>query len=338
MSSFKKLSKSDVSLVPYHANKHWNVLSASINTFSTIYNGRNPTSSFASSSTPGNSNGVYDTLIYSQINQLFYQSYTSSLDTSSLMFSFENYESASQQRPTSSYFIYNDSDKFTNSYPTGFNEKIKVLAINQDIYGNKIEPNNFILSSSAYYIIDDNFGNLLNVSTSFLQYISNSYFSPDDYFINNPSAFAYTHVGNIFYAQGLAVITNQSFQNIFTSSFSLHFENEHTIYENEVRCLIKESDFNLSYNPTLLISGSQYIVTSGSQASGSVYTLTGSIDSTIKDFATGSILSSGSYFRPYATQLGLYNDNNELLAVAKFGKPIMMSPDTDMTFVVKYDT
>jgi hypothetical protein len=27
-----------------------------------------------------------------------------------------------------------------------------------------------------------------------------------------------------------------------------------------------------------------------------------------------------------------------LLAVAKFGKPIMISPNTDMTFVVKYDT
>jgi len=124
---------------------------------------------------------------------------------------------------------------------------------------------------------------------------------------------------------------------VYTGSFIASFKNEHIIHENEIRCLIKESDYNLSYNPTLLVSGSQYIVTSGSQASGSVYTLTGSIDSTIKNFATGSILSSGSYFRPYATQIGLYDDNNQLLAVAKFGKPIMMSPDTDITFVVKYD-
>jgi hypothetical protein len=118
---------------------------------------------------------------------------------------------------------------------------------------------------------------------------------------------------------------------VHTGSFTVSFKNEHIIYENEVRCLVEESDFNLSYNPTLLASGSQYIVTSGSQASGSIYTLTGSIDSTIKDFATGST------FYTYATTLGLYNDNDELLAVAKFGKPIMMSPDTDITFVVKYD-
>jgi hypothetical protein len=102
-----------------------------------------------------------------------------------------------------------------------------------------------------------------------------------------------------------------------TGSFSLSFKNEHTIYENEVRCAVQNTEFNLSYNPTLTIN---YL--SGS----------------LKNFATGSALPSGSYFTPYATAIGLYNDNNELLAVAKFGKPILMSPYTDMTFVVKYDT
>lgn len=113
---------------------------------------------------------------------------------------------------------------------------------------------------------------------------------------------------------------------VHTGSFTISFKNEHIIYENEVRCLVEESDFNLSYNPTLLASGSQYMTTSGS-----TYALVGSSDGVVKDFATGST------FYTYATTLGLYNDNDELLAVAKFGKPIMMSPDTDITFVVKYD-
>ena len=102
-----------------------------------------------------------------------------------------------------------------------------------------------------------------------------------------------------------------------TGPFQLSFKNEHFVYENEVRCVIQNTEFNLSYNPTLVIN----------YQSGS-----------LKNFATGSALPSGSYFTPYATTLGLYNDNNELLAVAKFGKPILMSPYTDMTFVVKYDT
>jgi len=91
--------------------------------------------------------------------------------------------------------------------------------------------------------------------------------------------------------------------------FNLSFKNEHIIYENEVRCIVKESEFNLSYNPSIQ-----------SDKSGSLY-----------GFATSSS------FNPYVTTLGLYNDNNELLAVAKFGKPLLISPDTDMTFVVKYD-
>ena len=98
----------------------------------------------------------------------------------------------------------------------------------------------------------------------------------------------------------------------YACSFTVSFKNEHTIYEHEVRCLVKESDYNLSYNPTLV---------EGNYTSGS-----------LKDFATGS------NFYTYATALGLYNDNNELLAVAKFGKPMLISPDTDITFVVKYDT
>jgi len=102
-----------------------------------------------------------------------------------------------------------------------------------------------------------------------------------------------------------------------TGSFALTFKNEHIVYENEVRCLVRESDYNLSYNPTLV---------DGSYASGS-----------LRYFATGS-LPSGSEFNPYTTTIGLYNDDNELLAVAKFGKPILISPNTDMTFVIKYDT
>ena len=312
MSSFKKLSKSDVTVVPYGANKYWTFTRSTSTTYSSINQGTNVSGSFFKNSDPVN-NSQYERLVYNTINQLFYQSITSSLNTSSLANSIY-YESASQQRPTSSYFIYNDSDNFVNNFPTNIAQTIQVLAVNADVYGSKVLPNSILITGTSINIIDDGFGNLYNTYST------------------------KTHVGNIFYAQGMFVITNQSYQSLFINTFTISFRNEHIIYENEVRCLIKESDFNLSYNPTLLMSGSQYIVTSGSQASGSAYTLTGSIDSTIKNFATGSILSSGSYFRPYTTQLGLYNDNNELLAVAKFGKPIMMSPDTDMTFVVKYDT
>ena len=103
----------------------------------------------------------------------------------------------------------------------------------------------------------------------------------------------------------------------YSGPFQLSFKNEHIIYENEVRCVIKESEFNLSYNPTLV---------SGSYASGS-----------LKYFATGSILPSGSYFTPYVSVIGLYNDSNDLLAVAKMAQPVPLSDKTDVTFIIKLD-
>jgi hypothetical protein len=97
---------------------------------------------------------------------------------------------------------------------------------------------------------------------------------------------------------------------VHSGSFSVSFKNEQPIYEHEVRCLVKESDFNLSYNPTLVTN----------YASGSV-----------KDFATGSD------FYTYATALGLYNDNNELLAVAKLSKPLVKDFTKEALIRVKLD-
>lgn len=217
MSSFKKLSKSDVSLAPYSANKQWTLPFNSFPTASeylAIYTGTNLTGNFSSGSDPI-SQGEYERLIYTQINQLFYQTYTASLDTSSLANSIY-YESASLQRPTSSYFIYNDNPLFVDYFPTGINETIKVIAVNQNIYGSKIEPTSFILSSSAYFIRDDGYGNLYDTIYSIEGYISASYVSASYFPISEELAFG-VYVGNVFYAHGLAVITNQNYQNIFPS-------------------------------------------------------------------------------------------------------------------------
>jgi hypothetical protein len=335
MSSFKRLNKADVTTVDYSANKRWNFTYSNVINDSYIisYKGKNEPFSIAGSTT---TNNQYQSLIYSEINHLFYQAYTSSLNTGSLMFNVTTYESASSQRPTSSYFNYNVNPLLIKQFPTGAAETIVVLSVNQDIYGSKILPNSFAFSSSASLIKDDGYGNLYDISGPENDYIDLSYLTIafiNGYFDDATPGVGIQFVGNIFYAHGLAVLTNQSasYQNN-TNSKLISFQNEHIIYENEVRCIVKESDYNLTYNPTLLKYGNQYIVPiSGSPSNG--YTTTGSFDNTtIKDFATGSI------FQPYVTTIGLYNDNNELLMVAKLGKPIMLSPDTDMTFIVKYDT
>ena len=89
----------------------------------------------------------------------------------------------------------------------------------------------------------------------------------------------------------------------------LLFKNRYTIYENEIVCTVDANELNMSQNPTIT-----------TDSSGS-----------LRDFATGS------YFKPYTTTIGLYNDNNELLLVGKFAQPIQMSDVTDTTFVIRYD-
>jgi hypothetical protein len=90
----------------------------------------------------------------------------------------------------------------------------------------------------------------------------------------------------------------------------LLFKNRYTIYENEIVCTVDANEFNMSQNPTITTD------TSGS----------------LRDFATGS------YFKPYVTTIGLYNDNNELLLVGKLAINLWsMSDVTDTTFVIRYD-
>jgi hypothetical protein len=107
-------------------------------------------------------------------------------------------------------------------------------------------------------------------------------------------------------------------------SFNFSFQNEVIIYEQNVICHVKDNEFNASYNPTLLqdnlFSGSNFYSQSLSTPLPE-----------LKYFATAS------YFEPYVTTIGLYNEQNDLLAVAKFAQPIPISQNTDMTFVVKYD-
>ena len=44
-----------------------------------------------------------------------------------------------------------------------------------------------------------------------------------------------------------------------------------------------------------------------------------------------------SEFRPYVTQVGLYDDKNQLLAHAKLGRPIKLDDQYDTSFIVRFD-
>lgn len=119
---------------------------------------------------------------------------------------------------------------------------------------------------------------------------------------------------------------------INTNIKNIKFQNSHIVYESFVKCTVKDYEYNLTYNPTLL-SGSQGMLTpySGSLNGDVFYINTGSNENygILKDFYTGS------EFSPYTTTVGLYNDAQELLAIAKMSAPMPLAANTDMTFFSK---
>ena len=46
---------------------------------------------------------------------------------------------------------------------------------------------------------------------------------------------------------------------------------------------------------------------------------------------------TGSYFSPYVTTVGLYDEAQNLLAVGKLAQPLPTSPTTDTTILINID-
>jgi hypothetical protein len=173
-------------------------------------------------------------------------------------------------------------------------------------------------------------------------------------------------IGNVFYNQGIVTITRSS-QNYLTGSWELNYKSTQTIYENEYLLIVNEDEFNVSQNPsaisivneeketfettnnkTLSIvsnPGVKYIkklttLENGNQLD---YRYTSSVNSQVLagfehwDFS-GSVDSTGSFLAPFITTIGLYDDNCELVAVAKLPQPIKSDPDIPVNFIIRFDT
>ncbi len=123
-----------------------------------------------------------------------------------------------------------------------------------------------------------------------------------------------TKVGDIIYEHGIAIISNflpssRPTTLVTSDNVTCSFQSTMTIYESQYKCTFLPDEFNSSNNPTI-ISGSK----------GVPY-----------DFSTGS------YFEPYITTVGLYNNANQLVAVGKLSQPLQSSNVTDTTVLVNLD-
>ena len=170
-------------------------------------------------------------------------------------------------------------------------------------------------------------------------------------------------VGNVFYGEGLIVMNDANCTRL-TDGYSIKFKGTHTIYEHEFFLEVGDCEFNYSQNPTAVTvfeSGSSDWTTTPivSGEPGKTVKIRDIISIDRKPYYSGSVTSSetgeyisgswddyydsgstdltGSYLTPFITTIGLYNNENEILAVAKLPKPIKNLPDYPVNFIVRID-
>jgi hypothetical protein len=177
---------------------------------------------------------------------------------------------------------------------------------------------------------------------------------------------AISKIGNVFYNQGLIVIT-RDVANKLTSGWQLDFKSTQTIYEHEYLLVVNEDEFNVSQNPSAVVEigrvdeyirGTDGKIYKTTTAPGTKYIKKKSIleDGSILDYRipssfkanvsggfehyelSGSVDSTGSFLAPFITTVGLYDDNCDLVAVAKLPQPIKSEPDITVNFIIRFDT
>mgnify|MGYP003642361735 FL=1 len=320
MSVYKPFTTSDVILTPFEVNKSFSFQGSTALTGSGIdrFIGKNiPTPLFISGSSPtGQIQPQNEFLVYRSIRELYYSNFLEGEDGSpagTASFNVDGTITGPFYTPNYYNYLPNtlDANRF---FPTSSNSEIGIISIPSNLFGESIKPGSFNLEADGDIFTDDGEGNIFQNST--------------------------TKVGDIIYQHGMIILTAASSSNgttglvfgsglygtgvygtntlngelgdiISGSNITCSFESTITIYESQYKCTIRENEFNFTQNPTIVSSSSNSGI--------------------ISDFATGS------YFSPYITTVGLYNNDKELVAVGKLAQPLPLSPTTDVNIIINLD-
>jgi len=326
MGAFKQFLAADIVVTPLELNKSFYYKGAAALTGSNVsidrFLGLSTSSLFDPNTDPttGQVSTQYQRLVYNSIKELYYSNYLNStaslgspLYTASLIPGSDPSGDA-LVGPTSSagrYWNYPQTTlTFEHYLPTQSDTYIGVLSVPVSLYGNYIQPGSFTWSAESGSVYDDGEGNLIFQSTG---KICGQIFYPHGIAVvtsdSTPAAdgYGYGVYGTVLYGSGdVDIITNM----VNSSNVTCSFSSSLTVYETQYKCTARESEFSFSQNPSIL---------------------TGSSDDTLYDFATGS------YFSPYVTTVGLYDEAQNLLAIGKLSQPLPLSPTTDTTILVNID-
>jgi hypothetical protein len=340
MGAYKQFLASDIVVTPFTVNKSFTFQGIAALTGSNVgierLLGQNITSSLfssASEATTGLLGPQFQRLVYRSIRELYYSNYLSSSygDVINQMVLLpgstpegDTLIASSSGFTTPSYDNYLQTTlSYSKFYPTASDSIIGVISIPTRLFGDYIKPNTFVFKTDSGSLTDDGEGNILLNSN-----IVGNIFYPHGIvtITGNGNAYVTASIyGTASYGTsvyGGSTFADETLNFITSSNVTCSFLSTYTIHETQYKCTIRENEFSFTLNPS---------ITSGST----------SMSSSIGIFSTPSENVYGyvteSYFSPYITTVGLYDESQNLLAVAKLAQPLPSSPTTDTTILISLD-
>ena len=206
--------------------------------------------------------------------------------------------------PTPGNRLNQDNMFFNKFYVSG-----SVLSIPQNEFGDKIKPGTFTLTDNStateIRIVDDLNGNL---------YAPNAPSSSDSNLSLSSSA---NYVGNIFYELGVFTIVEtgsfdgtNNYSEVTSGNFTVNYKGVHNLTTFEYVCTALPNEVNQTQNMSIFKANSA---------------------GKLKDNLTGSL------FPTYVTEVGLYDDAEDLIGIARLSKPIPKSRKIPMRFFIRMD-
>ncbi|MBC8408611.1 MAG: hypothetical protein H8E12_07825 [Rhodobacteraceae bacterium] len=222
--------------------------------------------------------------------------------------------------------------------------KVNVVSIPQSLFGESIKSGSIEItdysSGDTLKIVDDGYGNL--------------YDQAYEAEFNNgrpTSVGSGSSSGVVSYEYGLVMLSTTSsyYAGVISGSgatgWKLKWQSTKTIYEHEYQCIIPSEKYNASSNISTTFQRSGSITIPESSVS-NLDLLRQVMPPAETQYNTGSAINAAtttegfvthSFFAPYITTVGLYNDAGDLVAVAKTSRAIRNDPEIAMSFVVRFD-
>jgi hypothetical protein len=210
---------------------------------------------------------------------------------------------------------------YASTYERNLEEQFALFSIPQTYYGEGIKPGSLTLTTGSVTYTDDGFSNLIDSASNVK--------------------------GNIFYDRGFVIATKDIQSGSSFTDYSLQYRSTKTIYENEIFISVLESEFNASTNPTALTDIDSEIVTAvvddpitKQKYDASFFNIkSAKVNPLFWEYDySASADPTGSYLAPYITTIGLYDNQMNMVAVAKLPQPIKSMPDYPLNFIIRFDT